>query len=344
MKTPVVIVIAIAVALGAGAAHAERSLPEYRYFRSLSLDLLGRPPSRAELAAFAKPGFELDAWLDAQLKGPAYTERIRRIYADLLRLDLPEGANPFRPPSIMLRSTTIMDPDGKTIDLYFRENQRRVPPELDGQVCFSQAETGLIVGPDGPPVGTAHPVSRALLEARTVVVKPWWLYADYRSKAPKDRAGPDWARKFGYELAWSMFNEPDGKTPMTGVRVCREEALVADTGHVYATGRIVSKGDKKLPGRLTRLPADTKFAKANAGREIACTSSQAFESSIDCGCGVGLERCLPTGPNGFVQPWLVPLGVDQPFDSAPRPAVLWMRTWWSQEVEYSECSSSLTAG
>src|SRR5438128_1565382 len=125
MKTPIVVIAIFAAAAGASVAQAERALPEYRYFRSLSLDLLGRPPSRAELAAFARPGFELDAWLDAQLKGPAYTERIRRIYADLLRLDLPEGANPFRPPSIMLRQTTIMDPDGKTIDLYFRENQRR---------------------------------------------------------------------------------------------------------------------------------------------------------------------------------------------------------------------------
>jgi hypothetical protein len=129
-----------------------------------------------------------------------------------------------------------------------------------------------------------------------------------------------------------MFTEPDGKTPMTGVRVCREEAQTADTGRVYASGRIVQKTDKLLPGRLTRLPADTAFAKANAGRAVSCITAQGFESSLDCGCGVGLERCVPTGPNGFVQPWLVPLGIDKPFDSAPRPAVLWMRTWWSQEA------------
>jgi hypothetical protein len=331
MRAPLV-VIAIAVASLARDTRADRALPEYRYFRTLSIDFLGRPPSRAELAAFAKPGFDLDAWLDAKLAGPLYTERIRRIYTDLLRLDLPEGANLFRPPSVMLRWTTIQAPDGRTVDLYFREGQRRLKPEIDGQVCFSQSETGLQVGPDGPPVGTARPVDRALLEERTVVVKPWWLYADYRAKGPKDRAGPDWVARFGYELTWSMFNEPDGKTPMTGVRVCREEAQTAETGRVYASGRIVQKSDTLLPGRRTRLPADTAFAKANAGRPVSCVTQQGFESSPDCGCGVGLERCLPTGPNGFVQPWLVPLGVDKPFDSAPRPAVLWMRTWWSQEA------------
>lgn len=326
------VVIAIGVASLARDTRAQRTLPEYRYFRSLSIDLLGRPPSRAELAAFAQPGFDLDRWLDAGLAGPLYAERIRRIYMDLLRLDLPEGANLFRPPSILLRWTTIRGPDGRMIDLYFRDGQRRRAPEIDGQVCFRQSETGLQVGPDGPPTGTPRPVDRALLDERTVVVKPWWLYADYRAPDPKDRAGPAWIARFGYELAWSMFTEPDGKTPMTGVRVCREEAQTADTGRVYASGRIVQKTDPLLPGRLTRLPADTAFARASAGRAVSCTTSQGFESSLDCGCGVGLERCLPTGPNGFVQPWLVPLGLDQPFDSAPRPAVLWMRTWWSQEA------------
>jgi hypothetical protein len=324
--------VALGLALCPRETSAGRTLPEYRYFRRLAIDLLGRPPTRAEIAAFEQPGFDLDAWLDKRLTGPLYAERIRRIYMDLLRLELPEGANVFRPPSILLRWTTIQGPDGRMVDLYFREGQRRLLPALDGQVCFSQSETGLKVGPDGPPVGAAKPVDRALLEERTVVVKPWWLYADYRARAPHDRAGPDWVKRFGYELTWSMFNEPDGKTPMTGVRVCREEAQAADTGRVYATGRIVQKSDKLLPGRLTRLPADTAFAKANAGRAVSCVTSQGFESSLDCGCGVGLERCLPTGPNGFVQPWLVPLGVDLPFDSAPRPAVLWMRTWWSQEA------------
>jgi len=330
MRAPVV-VIALGVALLARDTHAQRALPEYRYFRSLSIDLLGRPPTRAEIAAFEQPSFDLERWLDARLSGPEYVERIRRIYTDLLRLDLSEGASGFRPPSVLLQWTTIQGPDGRMLDLYFRDGQRRQKPEIDGQVCFSQSETGLQLPQKGPPSGTPKLVDRALLEERTVVVKPWWLYADYRARDPKDRAGPDWAARYGYELLLPMFTEPDHKTPMTGVRVCREEAQTAPTGRVYASGRIVQKTDKLLPGRRTRLPADTPFAKANAGRPVSCLSSQGFESSLDCGCGVGLERCLPTGPGGFVQPWLVPLGVDKPFDSAARAAVAWLRTWWSQE-------------
>jgi hypothetical protein len=324
--------VVIGVAWLAGDSQAQRALPDYRYFRALSIDLLGRPPSRAEIAAFEQPGFDLEAWLDARLAGPQYAERIRRIYTDLLRLELTEGASVFRPPSVLLGWTTIQGPDGRMLDLYFRDGQRRLKPEIDGQVCFSQSETGIEIGVKGAVAGTLKPVDRAILEERTVVVKPWWLYADYRATDPKDRGGPSWSARFGYELWWSMFTERDGKTPMTGVRVCREEAQTALTGRAYVSGRIVQKSDKLLPGRRTRLPADSAFAKANAGREISCLTYEGFASSLDCGCGVGLERCLPTGPAGFVQPWLVPLGVDKPFDSAPRPAVLWMRTWWSQEA------------
>ena len=333
------IVLAIAAAALPRTGRAEPALSDYRTFRHLAIDLLGRPPTRAELAAFARPGFDLGAWIDAGLAGPGYAERIRRIYADLLKLDLPEGANPFAPPSVVLRWTQIQGPDGRMIDLYFRDGQRRKPAAIDGQVCFTQAETGLQAGADGPPTGTPRPVDRALLDERTVVIAPWWLYADYRDPHPHDRAGPDWIRRFGYELAWPTFDPtegpgpgPDGKVPMTGVRVCREEAQTADTGRVYASGRIVQKSDPLLPGRLTRLPADTAFARASAGRPVSCLGAPGFESSLDCGCGVGLERCLPAAPAGFVQPWLVPLGVDLPFDRAARPAALWMRTWWSQEA------------
>jgi len=311
---------------------AQRALADYRYFRALSIDLAGRPPTRDEIAAFEAAGFDLDAWLDARLASEPYAERIRRVYTDLLRLELPEGTAVFRPPSVLLRWTTIQDADGKTLDLYFREGQRRLKPELDGQVCFTQAETGLIVGADGPPNGTPKRVSKRLLEERTVVVKPWWLYADYKTRQPRNRADATWVERYGYELVWSMFNEADGKTPVTGVRVCREEAQIAETGRVVATGRIVKKGDPLLPGRLTRLPADTAFAKANAGTMTSCFAQTGFESSIECGCGVGLERCLPTVPAGFVMPWVTPLGVDLAFDSAPRPAILWLRAWWSQEA------------
>lgn len=312
----------------------QRSLADYRYFRALSIDFLGRPPTRAEFTEFERPEFRFDDWLDGHLAGKRYAERIRTIYNDVLHLDLPLGAAPFKPPPIMLRWTTIMGPDGKVIDLYFRDGQRRANANIDGQVCFLSTETGLEVPPDGPPVGTAKRISRELLEARTVVVKPWWLYADYRSPNPSDRAGPEWVKRFGFELTWSMFTEPDGKTPMTGVRVCREEAQTAETGRVYVSGRVVQKSDPILPGRKTRLPGDTAFATAHKNEQVSCLSKVGFESSVDCGCGPGLERCVPTSPNGFMMRWTTPLGIDQPFDAAPRPAVLWLRTWLAEEAKH----------
>ncbi|MDB4963243.1 MAG: hypothetical protein JWP01_3242 [Myxococcales bacterium] len=330
MRWPHAVVLALAML--ARDTGAERTLPDYRYFRALSIDVVGRPPTRAELAEFEQPTFNLDKWLDTRLGGPAYVERIRRIYADLLRLELPENSAVFRPPSILLQWTTIQDPDGKTVSLYFRDAQRRAKPEIDGQVCFTPAEIGVTVGPEGNHSGTPKPVSKKLLDERTVVVKPWWLYADYKDKQPRDRAEPGWVQRFGYELTWSLFTEPDGKTPTTGVRVCREEAQLPATGRVYATGRDSKKGDPIPSGRTTRLPGDTAFARANAGRLTSCTAQTGYESSVECGCGIGLERCLPTSPGGFVMPWITPLGVNQPFDSAPRPAALWLRAWWSQEA------------
>ena len=328
-RLPLVI---LGIALLARDTAATRDLSAYRYFRALSIDLTGRPPSRAELSEFEKPGFDLPTWIDAHLNTPAYAERIRRVYADLLRLDLPEGAVAWAPPPVMLRWTTIQGPDARPIDLYFREGQRRSLPALDGQVCFSPSEIGVQVPHDGPPIGTPRSVSNALLEARTVLVRPWWLYRDYTSSHPKDRAGPSWVERLGYELLWSLFVEPDGKTPMTQVRVCREEAQRATEGKVVKTGRVRRKGDPLPAGRLSYPPADTAFATANAGSMVSCTTAAGFASSTECGCGVGLERCIPTGPNGFMMPWSTPLGIEQPFSSSPRPASLWLRTWWAQEA------------
>ncbi len=66
---------------------AGHELLDYRYFRALSIDLLGRPPSDEELTAFESPSFDLDKWIDAHLSGPAYAERLRRVYMDALRLE-----------------------------------------------------------------------------------------------------------------------------------------------------------------------------------------------------------------------------------------------------------------
>ncbi len=51
------------VATPTRSADAARSLTEYRYFRALSVDLAGRLPTRAELTAFEKDDFDLEAWI-----------------------------------------------------------------------------------------------------------------------------------------------------------------------------------------------------------------------------------------------------------------------------------------
>src|SRR3954462_15793705 len=82
------LVLACALALVAGDTRAAKGLGDYRYFRALSIDLLGRPPTRDELAQLESPEFSLDAWLDTHLTGPQYAERLRRIYMDTLRLEV----------------------------------------------------------------------------------------------------------------------------------------------------------------------------------------------------------------------------------------------------------------
>src|SRR5262245_54975445 len=77
-------IVVAASGLGEGA----RTLPEYRYFRALSIDLVGRPATRDELAAFERSDFDLDAWLASHLVGRDYAERMRRVYMDLLRLEV----------------------------------------------------------------------------------------------------------------------------------------------------------------------------------------------------------------------------------------------------------------
>lgn len=310
-----------------------KTLADFRYFRALSLDLVGRPPLRDEIAAFEQPDFDLDKWLDAHLATPEYAERITRIYLDLLRLEAPQTVL-FHSAATDLQATQVLDASGRKITLYFRQSQRRKNADIDGQVCFTEAESGLRVPHDAAAVGTPKPIPQALLDARTVLVKPWWLYADYRAKDPQDRASADWPQRFGaYELMLRLFVEPDS-TPMSAVRVCREEAQVAEQGHVMATGRVDRKGDPVPPGRIRKAPADSRFAVANAGKLVSCMTSLGVKSSAECGCGVGLERCLPTGPPGFMMPTDAPLGVREPFQKIARPAHLWMRTWWTEEASH----------
>src|SRR5262249_53959431 len=153
----------------------------------------------------------------------------------------------------------------------------------------------------------------SVLDARTVVVKPWWLYADYRALVPQDLAAPDWAKRFpGFVPAPALLVEADG-SKTTSVRVCREEAQTAETGTVYASGRAGAKKGDPLPGgRLTQPPGDSAFAKQAKGRAVSCLAGTGFQNSVECGCGIGLERCMPGAgvqnePTAFVMPSHVPL-------------------------------------
>jgi hypothetical protein len=321
--------------LGEGA----RTLPEYRYFRALSIDLVGRPATRDELAAFERTDFDLDAWLASHLVGQSYAERMRRVYMDLLRLEV-GPAFQFVPPSLVLRRHEVLGPDGPTF-VYYRRGQRRAAAAIDGDFCFTSDETGLRIAPNAAPVGTPTTIARATFEARTVAVKPWWLYADYRGATPTDRYAPEWARRFpGFQLVPGLLVEPDGKTPTTEVRVCREETQIAESGTVYASGRPAPKrGDPTPAGRLTQPPVDSGFARAQRGRAVSCLSGTGFANSLDCGCGIGLDRCWPGAgfqnePPAFVMALHAPLGEAAPFDAAPQPGSAWERQWWSEEAKH----------
>src|SRR5262245_58254737 len=319
---PVLLLALLAVAHD---SRAGRPLSDYRYFRALSIDLLGRPPSRDELAAFERPGFDLDGWIAMQLGGTGYAERLRRIYMDLLRLEVGPSFQ-FAPSSVLLRRHEVQGPDGP-IYVYFRRGQRRVDVATDGDFCLTEGDTGQRYPANAAPTGTARPVAQAVLDARTVVVEPWWLYADYRSAHPADRIATDWATRFpGFAVAPGLLFEPDGKTPTTAVRVCREEAQITDTGTVYASNRpAVKKGEPLPAGRLTPPPGDSWFARAERGRAVSCLSGTGFLNSLECGCGIGLERCLPGAsfqnePPAFVIATHTPLGGSAPFELTPQPA------------------------
>ena len=224
--------------------------------------------------------------------------------------------------------------------IYFRRGQRRVDPAIDGDFCLTHDETGLQFPVNASAIGWPRPIAQDVLDARTVVVKPWWLYADYRATVPSDLTAPDWAKRFpGFVAAPALLVEPDG-TKTTAVRVCREEAQTADSGAVYVSGRPgPKKGEPPPAGRLTQPPGDSGFARAAKGRAVSCLSGTGFQNSIECGCGIGLERCMPGAgsqnePPAFVMPVHTPLGADQPFDATPQAPASWTRLWWGEEAQH----------
>src|ERR1043165_401356 len=131
----------------AGRRGGPKTLADYRYFRALSRDLLGRPPLRDEIAAFEQPDFDLDHWLDDHMQAPEYAQRITGIYMDLLRLEVPASVQ-FHSAATDLQPTQILEASGRKVTLYFRQAQRRTNPAIDGQVCFTEAESGLKVPHD----------------------------------------------------------------------------------------------------------------------------------------------------------------------------------------------------
>ncbi|MGZ3417351.1 MAG: DUF1585 domain-containing protein [Polyangiales bacterium] len=313
-----------------------RTLEDYRHFRALAIDLLGRMPTRAEIATFEKPDFDLDHWIDQQLDEKGYVTRLTRVWMDTLRLELSPVIQ-IRPPSSVLRRVTITGPDGPTT-VFFRPGQRRAREATDGEFCLTKSESGVQVPMNKPQIGEPIAVKKEVLEANTVLVKPWWLYRDYRASSPVLLYGQTWTTPdAGFEPVDDLLFEADGKTRVTAVRVCREEAITADNGTVYATGRKPDKGKPPFD-RLRPLPLDDAWIKAHPNEPIACRSASAAFVSNNCGCGPGLERCMPweglkKNDQAFVSASRVALGLDVPFDRVEGSPSDWTKLWLSQEAQ-----------
>jgi hypothetical protein len=365
---PLVAVLPFVSRVAASAPTAPaRTLDDYRSFRKLAIDLEGRFPTRDEIAELERPDFDEGKWIESHTRGPAYVERLTRVYMDLLRL---EPNLTFTDGPAQLYRADVLGPDGKAVPVFYRGGQRRLREATDGEFCFSPAESGQIVRPNATPIGEAKKVSKKLLDAYTVLVKPWWLYRDYGATAPKERYGDGWTADAEYRPVEGLLTDADGK-PITQVRVCREEAQAAEIGHVYASGRVAKPGpkgdkDKKgkgppiaakkpkpavatdpkkpvsilaslLPdGRARAAPVDRPYAVEHKGEPVACATRPGLDYAADCGCGVGLERCAPNAGNGdtpaFYYPSHKPLGPDLPLDEQRQSALRWYPYWWSREA------------
>ena len=331
------------IAADTGSANAARSLQDYRYFRALSIDLTGRLPTDEEIARFERDDFDLGAWLDARMAEPAYADRVARIYMDLLRLKVGEQYE-FQPPATRLFREWVLDEKGKPVYVFFRERQRRRRPETDGSFCFTRAEAGFDYIEDVPtgamPPVTKIPISREVLDRNTVVVRPWWLYGDYRSPSPRDLYNPTtWAVTHpGFIPVDGLVYEMDGKTPVVEVRVCREEAQAAATGRIYTTSFAGCHGPAPY-GRVLCPPVDSGWALQHSGETVSCDSAAGAAHSPDCGCGVGLERCLPNdadyyNSNAFDLASLDPLGFELPFDRTHQRSGDWLHLFLTEEVTH----------
>src|SRR5205085_2747774 len=85
------------------------------------------------------------------------------------------------------------------------------------------------------------------------------------------------------------------------------------------------------------LPLDSSYARAHMGAQVSCRTATGYSMSAECGCGTGLERCMPGGAVGFdptamAFPTHTPLGFDAPLDQTQQAQSAWIRYWWGQET------------
>jgi hypothetical protein len=308
-----------------------RTLDEYRYFRALAVDLKGRVPTRDEITQFERPGFELGPWVEEQLRGTGYVDRITRVYMDALRLE----ANPlvtFTPAPATLAAETIKDDRGQLVRVFYRRGQRRAREITDGDFCLSAAESGIDTTKARPAAEALPQVSRDVLEKMTTTVRPWWIYRDYRTPHASERIDESWTPSRYFQPYKDLLTQPDGKTKITDVRVCREEAQTPDHGTLWLSGR---PRTPPPPGRTLPMPYDEPYAKAHEGEAVECASQLALAASIDCGCGVGLERCLPQLGDyalSFMLPPREPIGLENALNFGPNQVSHYQRWWWHQEI------------
>ena len=260
---------------------------------------------------------------------------------DLLRLEVGPSFQ-FVPNPLVLRRAAGPRARRRAIYVYFRRGQRRVDAATDGDFCLTRRrDRPAVPGQRGADrhgeAGRRRPCST---RARSSSSRGGCTPTIARPRR-RDRVGADWAKRFpGFVPVPGLLVEPDGKTPTIAVRVCREEAQTAGPGTVYVSGRAGAKKGEPLPGgRLTQPPGDSGFARATKGRAVSCLSGTGFQSSLECGCGIGLERCVPGAGRAdraaaFVMPTHTPLGVDAPFEATPQPAAAWERLWWSEEAQH----------
>jgi hypothetical protein len=312
-------------------AKGGRSLQEYRWFRALSIDLVGRIPTRAEVAAFEAPDFNVDQWIDKQLEGPGYAERLQRIYMDAMRLDLGETFKYIQSSHVLRRfPVDVAMPDGTTKKtwVYWRNNQRRATTELDRTFCFGAANTGQtynrtqIPTPELP----TKAVPLATMMERAAKVKPWWLYRDYKAATPTN-----------HYRAWSL-NEPRFRLGETTDR--KGAALRANDPRLLVDFDGTEVDDVWVCKEETQTAVNAAVKIRNVTTNVACNTDLGLNFATTCGCGKGLENCTPgafgNDPNSMVVATLAPLGpeANRVLESSRQEQSAWFRRMWHEEARH----------